>query len=398
MSDDRWPDPPRVALETGLLGEIVSSIAPHTEADPVAVLADLLASFGNAIGSGPHLLAGNAEHPARLFVVLVGDSAKARKGTSRAVVRSVMAGADQEWAERRNKSGLSSGEGLVTALEGDDERLFVFEGEFARVLHVMRREGNTLSPILRDAWDTGNFSVLTKQAATATGHLSVVGHITREELRIALNSTDAHNGFANRFLWVLVHRSQLLPDGGNVPEDERRRLSDHLGCAVRKARKIGLVTRTEAAREAWRVLYERLGDDCPGGLLGGVTSRDASQVQRLSLAYALADGCNRIDVPHQDAAADLWQYCRTSAEVIFGNRSGDRDYDRLVEALLRAAEDGLTRTDIVNLYGRHLAASRIDDLCARLIEDGQAEETKEASTGGRPARILRALPGAKEAK
>ena len=398
MSDDRWPDPPRVALETGLLGEIVSSVAPHTEADPVAVLADLLASFGNAIGSGPHLLAGNAEHPARLFVVLVGDSAKARKGTSRAVARAVMAGTDRAWSERRNKTGLSSGEGLVAALEGDDERLFVHEAEFARVLHVMRREGNTLSPILRDAWDTGRFSVLTKQAATATGHLSVVAHITREELRIALNSTEAHNGFANRFLWVLVRRSQLLPDGGNVPEAERHRLAQMLQEAAHRARSIGLVARTETAQEAWRVLYEEYAEDRPGGLLGGLTSRDASQVQRLSLVYALADGCKYIEVSHQDAAADLWRYCRASAESMFGNRSGDRDYDRLREALDRAAENGLARTEVMDLFGRHLGASRIDNLWGRLIEDGLAEEITGPSSGGRPPRILRALPGAKDAK
>ena len=34
-----------------------------------------------------------------------------------------------------------------------DKRLLVFEGEFAQVLRVMRRDGNTLSGILRNAWD-----------------------------------------------------------------------------------------------------------------------------------------------------------------------------------------------------------------------------------------------------
>jgi hypothetical protein len=33
----------------------VGAIAPHTEADPVAVLASLLAAFGNAIGRGTFL-------------------------------------------------------------------------------------------------------------------------------------------------------------------------------------------------------------------------------------------------------------------------------------------------------------------------------------------------------
>jgi len=38
----------------------------------------------------------------------------------------------------------------------DDKRLLVAESEFANVLKVMTREGNTLSPVLRGAWDSGD--------------------------------------------------------------------------------------------------------------------------------------------------------------------------------------------------------------------------------------------------
>src|SRR3954451_14479263 len=45
-----WPAPPAPAAYTGLAGEIVAAIAPHTEADPVALLAQLLVAFGAAAG------------------------------------------------------------------------------------------------------------------------------------------------------------------------------------------------------------------------------------------------------------------------------------------------------------------------------------------------------------
>ena len=57
--------------------------------------------------------------------------------------------------------GVGSGEGIISELkdeqgvESKDKRLLIFESEFATVLRVMQREGNILSPILRQAWDCG---------------------------------------------------------------------------------------------------------------------------------------------------------------------------------------------------------------------------------------------------
>ena len=53
--------------------------------------------------------------------------------------------------------------------------------------------------------------------AKATGaHISIVGHITRDELRRLLTQTESANGFANRFCWLAVKRSKCLPDGGAI--------------------------------------------------------------------------------------------------------------------------------------------------------------------------------------
>jgi hypothetical protein len=73
----------------------------------------------------------------------------------------------------------------------------------------------------RKAWDGGILSTMTRSSSLrATGaHISIVGHITVEELRARLTRTDTANGFANRFLFALVKRSKVLPFGGSALED-----------------------------------------------------------------------------------------------------------------------------------------------------------------------------------
>ena len=84
----------------------------------------------------------------------------------------------------------------------------------------MGREGNTLSPVLRQAWEGATLRTMTKGTpAKATGaHVSIVAHITAEELRQKLSATETLSGFANRFLWVCAKRSKSLPRGGRQIE------------------------------------------------------------------------------------------------------------------------------------------------------------------------------------
>jgi hypothetical protein len=233
-SSPPWPVLGKEALY-GLAGDIVTVVDPHTEADPVAVLTNLLVAIGNAVGRGAYCEVGADRHHLNLFAALVGESGKGRKGMSWGPVRDLMSAADPFWGEDRVSNGLSSGEGLIYAVrdrildtdkngdpivvdEGvDDKRLLVLESELASVLKVMGREGNTLSPVVRQAWDGGKLQTLTKNSPTkATDpHVSLIGHMTTEELRRYLSKTEAANGFANRFLFILVRRSKVLPFGGD---------------------------------------------------------------------------------------------------------------------------------------------------------------------------------------
>jgi hypothetical protein len=107
-----WPAPPDRAVYHQLLGEIVNQIAPHTEADPVAILAQLLVSFGAAVGRGAYFQVKATRHHGNEFMCLVGDSARGRKGSSWDHVRRLIINADPS-LEPRVLTGLSSGDYLT---------------------------------------------------------------------------------------------------------------------------------------------------------------------------------------------------------------------------------------------------------------------------------------------
>src|SRR5690242_3314634 len=96
----------------GLPGEIVHTIGPHTEADRVALLTDFLLQFGNAVNSGAHVRVGGTLHRPVLFVVIVGQTSRARKAQAHGDISAVMGEADPEWCRDRNMSGIATGEGL----------------------------------------------------------------------------------------------------------------------------------------------------------------------------------------------------------------------------------------------------------------------------------------------
>lgn len=405
-----WPTPPAPAAYHGLAGRVVETMDAHTEADRTAILVQLLAAFGSAIGRGPHFPVESSRHHPNLNVVLVGQTAKGRKGTSWEHVHRLMREADEGWAVNRTVSGLSSGEGLIWAVrdpiyrkepikekgritgyqdllvdEGvSDKRLFVIESEFARVLRVAGREGNTLSTTVREAWDSGRLRTLTKNSpAVATdAHVSIVGHVTKDELLRNLAETETANGFANRFLWVCVRRSKLLPEGGGALD--LAFLAHEIRAGLAFARKLGTtpIVRDAEAGTLWRSVYPRLSDGRPG-ITGAVLGRAEAQVMRLALVYALLDRTDTIRVLHLRAALALWNYIERSVRWVFGDATGDRVADDIL-GVLRASPQGVTRTELLNHFKRHLSAERLDHALSLIQRIGRAYMASE-STGGRHA-------------
>jgi hypothetical protein len=154
---DRWPKIRDEAFH-GLAGDVAKAISPFTEADPIAILLQFLAAFGNVIGRRSYFAAGRTWHCLNLFIALVGQTAVGRKGTSWSDAQRPFELVERNWTDNRVQAGLTSGEGLIyhvrdplvvtkkikdktgetrkVADETDpgisDKRLMIIETEFAR--------------------------------------------------------------------------------------------------------------------------------------------------------------------------------------------------------------------------------------------------------------------------
>ena len=415
----------------GLPGRVVRALDPYTEASKTAVLLHFLAGVGNLIGAGPHATVNYDVHPLRLNVALVGATAAGRKGTSWSGPRHLLEAVDPVWAATRVKGGLSSGEGLIYHVRDpqtrqepikekgrvvgyetvvvdageEDKRLLVIETEMASVLRRMMQESNSLSAVLRQAWDSGHLSTLTKNSPlrATNAHVSVLAHITPEEVQRYLSSTEMANGFGNRFLWAAVHRSKLLPDGGIPPRPLMEPLIIELKAVVKSAQSLGELERDSEARELWRTVYPQLsaGEET---LAGKMLARGVAQVLRLSVVYAVLDKDLAVRPPHLRAALAIWDYCAASVRHIFAGRLGDPELDPLLQALTGRE---MSKTEIHGFFGRNRPVEDIDRELALLEARGLIErrivptpgrdrevwsrrplrtneETKEGSGGGLP--------------
>ncbi len=418
-SEIKVPEWPILAPEAyhGLAGDFIKTVEPETEADPAAILIQLLLYFGNAIGRSAHFVVEADRHGLNEYAALVGRTSKGRKGTSRGHVTKVFEGIDPDWVRDRIQIGLSSGEGLIWAVRDaiektepikekgrytgqyqtvqsdpgvTDKRVLIVEEEFASPLRVLNRDGNTLSAVIRSAWDSGDLRTLTKNSpAKATGaHISIIGHISKDELLRYLDRTEAGNGFGNRFLWLCVRRSKVLPEGGSVDPAALEALTGRFRHAVSFAHEAREIRRDEEAREVWWEVYPELSEE-KLGLLGAMIARGEAHVMRLAAIYALLDESTLIRKDHLFAALALWDYCEASARYIFGEALGDPVADELLKAI-RNSPQGLTRTEIRDFFKRHKSKHDIDRALGFLLSQGLTRHTTE-ETGGRPVERFLAL-------
>lgn len=406
MIDDDKPDstgplssaPEYFPAFDGLAGDFIRLVGPTSEADPMAVLVQLLVTFGSAIGKAAHFLAEATAHYANESVVVVGGSSKARKGTSLGHVRRMMRLIDPAWDAECVVENLTSGEGLVervghaaVANQAVEPRLLAVLGEFASVLHMMRRQGNSLSSVLRVAWDGSPLQILTKNAPCRVdnAHVSVIGHITGRELKRCLDSVEIANGFGNRIMWVYANRSKYLPFGGRYDLTESAPLAVRFRAALAFGKAQGVMAMDAAARDLWKGVYRKLTserDDDVGMLLG----RAEAHVMRLSMIYAVLDRSPEIRFKHLISALAVQAYAKASCQHIFGETRTNSTTSRLTTAL-KNSENGLSRTQIRDLFSKHKAEHEVTSALSDLVGRGLAH-SMQIATGGRPMTVYRNGP------
>jgi hypothetical protein len=399
----------------GIVGDFIKLATESSEADPAAILLTFLVRFSTEIGGGCYLQIGDTKHRARFAAVIVGGSSKARKGTSASPVKRLF-----KYSPDLNESltfipaetspgPFSSGEGIVHRIRDkveefdkknqemvvtdpgtDDKRLFVLDEEFAGVLSVMKRDGNTLSMVIRQLFDSGNIEPLTKSSKqkVTNGHVGWVGHITLTELNAKMEDTEALNGFANRVLWTCARRAGFVsrpkPMGKKRLEVIQKRLFKIiLSCQAEKK-----ITFTEETFAIWDSVYPELSKDNPG-LVGCMINRAEALTLRLSMLYALLDGSNEIRPKHLESALALWDYCRQSALFIFQAKNQNRDSEKKIIQALREKKE-MTGTEINNLFQRHLPGNKLKEILSELTASRKIVQATAKKRGrGRPPTVYK---------
>ena len=390
-----WPSPLPFE-QMGRAERIAQLVTQGTEIDPHAVLFSLLTVSGGIIGSDVHLYVGETRHYCRLFCVLAGASSRGRKGSSLAPILSIFKEIVPEFPEIWTSGPLSSGEGLLWRIRDasedvgkdgaptdpgvDDKRLIILDGEFASALRAMKRETNTLSAIIRSAWDSGDISPLTKTkpVRVTNGHVCFVSHITTPELHACLSESDAVNGFANRILWICTRRQGSVPFPERLSKEARGEIGAILSKSLAVATETREMTLSSDAKELFGTAYPILTQERPG-LYGAATSRAEAQVIRLSMILSILEGSPVIRREDMVRALHCWRYAEESARFIFGDREPDR---RAIKILNYLAGGERTTTQIINdLFSKNGVG--IAEVLEHLQSVGKVTSRRE-KTGKKP--------------
>lgn len=388
----------------GIAGWIVKAIAKESEASEAALLVQFLTAFGSAVGFKPFCWTEADKQGTNLFTLIVGKTARAgRKGTSWGNIERLFAEADENWTTDCLESNfLASGEGLINRLKdaknGEhsgviDKRLLLVEGEFGKVLNIMKRSGESLNSTLRNAFDrktlgNGRSNEFDSKKAT-NPHVSMIGHITQNELKALLNDVEVHNGFLNRYLIAATERKQKLALGGNFWREDYSQYVEALRGALEFGKTVdGEIRLSKDAEDLWREIYDSY-DEEEDGYIDAMTARGEAIMRRLQLIYALLDKSEMVEVAHVEAAKAVWDYCEASVRYIFANGQRlSKDADKLYKAL-KGNTDGLNRTQQFDLFkkAKRITADVLDKLNDELCKADLAE-VKEVPTSGRNEKVL----------
>ena len=398
---ESYIDPPVIDPTAfyGPLGEIVLGIEQHTEASPISILCGTLAYFGNAMGRKYYLQLDQAHYP-KLYVALVGTTGTGRKGTADVQARRIVDAIDPLWVKYRH-NGLSTGEGMLQVLEENSDgivpRPAVFtEREFAAVLKRADRRGNTLNTFIRDAWDneTLSNSIKSDPIRIDDHHIGINAHITPAELKRLLTNDDVSNGFSNRFLWIYSQRTSRRPGAKGFfaadfqPQISRlqaavQTLEDRFAAAGQQPIQVPFAA---PAAKLWEEeLYLQLDIDSDiDTILTLMCSRQAQQVCRIALCFALADGQQVIQIKHLQAACAISSYCWDTVDYMlsrdwWGDAGNAHDPAGMAPKVLQALQDQgpLTRTTIsAEVFHRHRTAKEINALRDLLILRNQIQVGK----------------------
>ena len=379
----------------GIIKDLINILSPNTEASIMAMTFTFLTLFGNYLGRKAYHNIGDSRHNLNMFICIVGPTSIGRKGVSWNVISNLFKVFDLDFIDTNIKTGLYSGEGLIHAVRDEkigvnkegikitedkgvkDKRILAYQSEFGSVFALTKGSTNILSSVIRDAWDGKNLSQLIKnnKDVATNPHISIVAHITSEELMEKISRNDLFNGFANRFLWVYAIRTKELAIPKKTDKSDINDIINSLNDVIKwidnyKSLDIRWHESTVSIYERY---YSELTQDLDGDV-GKVTSRAAPYVVRLSTLIAVLDKSIEIMPKHLEFAMSLWRYCFKSADFIFGNDIGQKEVNKILQALVEN-KNGLNKKDLFKLFNNHIKKEKLDSILSYLIQTQKIQKT-----------------------
>lgn len=436
------PKLPDAALY-GVLRPVVEAATRHSEATKVGVAVALLIEFAARFGGALRLRIGDDDRTLPLFVLLVGPSGRGRKGTAAQFPRKLFEDVDDLLAPDpededpqllppapQRTTGVASGVGIIEAVrdEGEklmaagprvlpaapDKRLLIDLSEFVTVFAASANENNTLSPVLRDAFDgrtLANTAVTNPLRATGA-HVCAFGHITMHEFRKhtieSKRNTDISNGLLNRFCIVYSVRDKKVSRPLPVPDMDRFDLAVDIARNVRKVfRGAGNVgpndrrrieyKRTSGAQRLWDAAYNAQPDRYASPVLDALMSRWELNVSALAVLLAAINGERQVTEPALRAALAWGQYMVDSTSKVFasaGERRKARELHRDIERITewaRSKKDGtFAKGDLTRALHKSIDSTRRDAALQAMLDGAPAQLVRDGTryrlvAGGAPA-------------
>lgn len=401
-------DPPGDAALRGPVGEWLALIEPQTEAALSSLGAGLLAGLGAYLGRSYQLKVGRITHTPNIFAVQVGPTGTARKGTADGEIQRFLFELDGAFAMDNVASGFGSGEALIERVADatykedklisgtEDQRLYVQESEFSKMLRIADRQGSILSDVIRLAFDCSrplaNAAKTSRKLKSSNHCISMFGGITPDELVKIFPALAAVSGTGNRYLWVWSDPSKLLPYGGAdvdiAPIAEKVRMNVK---ALKSGYPVNYFELSDGARSWWETHYPTLrqASHVPETVRPMVT-RISDQVSRIALIYAVTEGSPIVTEEHLEAGLAWVTHSIQTVQAVLGGLVRNEEAGRILTALRQHPGVPAKKSELWDLFSRNITATAMDAALDELEEAGLAYSWTATTEGGRPPILVMA--------
>jgi hypothetical protein len=392
---DNFPAPMAEEAFHGLAARVCSILEAQNETCSEAILGQVLVGFGNLVGKGPRT---EEENYLNEFILVIGETATARKGTSLRTALNHLLHIEPIW-RRAVRACPPSGEGIVWHLRdprviknkpdagiAEKRALFRVE-EYSRIMASIAK-GGTLSQRLRECWDhhdpLENLTEIDPITATGT-HISMIAHCTPHEFKETVRTSEVRNGFLNRFLVVAAKGVKAVPRPKPINWTAHPDIVNEMRDIVERFRepvKINFTRRAAMAWDNWYIGYREQKENFTLAF-SELVARCEPHVKRLAAIYAVLDNRRSIDEVHLNAAWAFWRYCSDSIQWAFPDTNENeitipvhspfaaKRANKILGAL-QAHPEGMTRTQISDAVRHNYTEKQIEEALELLRESGSA--------------------------